>query len=118
MTFTVNLINDHLGQPNPRVVGNEYVVDAAIQFTVYHTADRVTAAQLGLTSISAVVITGVSAGLDPIIVIDVSDDTSGTYDGESFKVMMYDGSVADEVEISNAANIDDTTLRVRVWGNI
>lgn len=118
MTFSVNLIADHKGFTNPKVVGDEYCVDAALQFTVYHTADRVTAASLGLSSISAVVITGLSAGLDPIIVIDVSDDTSGSYDGQSFKVMMYDGSVADEVEISNAANINDTTVRVRVWGQI
>ena len=118
MTFTVNILADHKGVAKPSVSGDEYVVDAAIQFTVYHTADRVTAAQLGLSTISAVVMTGVSAGLDPIFVIDVSDDANGDYDGESFKVMMYDGSVADEVEISNGANINDTTVRVRVWGLI
>jgi len=118
MTFTVNLIADHLGSDKPSVMGNEYCVDAALLFTVYHTADRVTAASLGLSTISAVVITGVSLGTGIDAVIDVSDDASGTYDGESFKVLMYDSTVADEVEISNAANINDTTIRVRVWGNL
>ena len=117
MTFTTKLLEDHKGFTGPKAVGDEYCVDAAIQFTVYHRADRVTAEALGLSTISAVMITGLSAGLDPIIVVDVSDDADGSYDGQSFKVMMYDGSVADEVEISNAANIDDTTVRVRVYGN-
>ena len=99
-------------------MGDEYVVDAAALFTVYTRADRITAAQLGLSTISAVVITGVSLGTGIDAVIDVSDDASGTYDGESFKVLMYDSSVADEVEINDAANINDTTVRVRVWGQI
>tara|TARA_R100000781_G_C4073418_1_gene125281 strand:+ start:96 stop:452 length:357 start_codon:yes stop_codon:yes gene_type:complete len=118
MTFTVQIKEDHRGVSRPRVVGDEYVVDAALLFTVYHTADRVTAESLGLSTISAAVITGVSLGTGIDAVIDVSDDASGDYDGESLKIIMYDSTVADEVEISNAANINDTTIRLRVWGLI
>jgi hypothetical protein len=117
VTFTIKLLEDHKGFTGPKAVGDEYCVDAAALFTVYTHADRVTAEQLGLSSISAVMITGVSLGTGIDAVIDVSDNADGSYDGQSFKVIMYDSSVADEVEINNAANINDTTVRFRVYGN-
>jgi hypothetical protein len=118
LTFTVKLLENHKGMTSPKVTGDEYCVDAAALFTVYTRADRITATQLGLSTITAVVITGVSTGTGIDAVIDVSDDANGSYDGQSFKVLMYDSTVADEVELSDAANINDTTIRLRVWGQI
>ena len=52
MTITVGLLADHKGMSTPRVTGDEYVVDAHVKISVYHTADVVTAAQLGLNTIT------------------------------------------------------------------
>ena len=61
MTHTVTLISDHLGSDKPRVVGNEYVVDASIDITSYTAnGETITASSLGLSEISCVVVSGIS----------------------------------------------------------
>jgi len=114
MANTVTLLNDHLGQNNPRVVGHEYCVDADVDITSYTAGGEVvTAATLGLSSISAVVITGmssaaVSAGYAALPFFP-EVDTSGAYASSStFQLVVTSASGTDPVG----------DIRVRVWGTI
>jgi len=118
MAFTVTLLEDHLGQNQPTVVGHEYCVDAAIVYTAYAAADRVTALSLGLSNITAIAITGNSQ--PAIYTADVvCADTTGLYATTStFKVFLMNNADADEVEEGDGALVANTTIRVRVWGNL
>ena len=62
-TLTVTVIPDNKGTTAPRVMGNEYCVDFYVNISNYKTADyaEVLASQIGLASITAVFLTGVSA---------------------------------------------------------
>ena len=90
MTLEIGLLADHKGFTKPKVVGDEYVVDAHVKISVYHTADVVNASDVGLSSITAAVITGQSGP-------DIEGDCQ---------------------ELANGTNIDDLTVRLRVWGQI
>ena len=119
MTIEVGLLADHKGVTAPKVVGDEYVVDAHVKISVYNTADVVTAAQLGLSTITAAVITGQSGP-------DIEGESglfihtglgTGLYaSATSLKLLLYDND-GDCQELSNS-NIDDLTVRLRVWGNL
>ena len=61
MAHTVTLIADHKGYTKPKVVGDEYVVDAFVDITSYTAnGEEILASSLGLSSISCVCVTGVS----------------------------------------------------------
>jgi hypothetical protein len=117
VTFTVTLLEDHLGNSRPSVMGHEYCVDAAIIITVYHTADVVTAAQLGLADITAVAITGNSQPALYTADIDCTDTTGAYASTSTVKVSLLSNDDADDAEVPNAEDITDTTIRIRVWGN-
>lgn len=120
MTLTVGLLPDHKGITVPKAVGDEYVVDAHVKISVYHTADVVTAAALGLKTITAAIITGQSKP-------DIEGETgvfigaglgTGVYESNtSMKLVLYNND-GDCQELVNAANIDDLTIRLRVWGRL
>ena len=118
MTFTVTLLGDHKGMTTPKVVGDEYVVDAALVFTVYHTADVLTASLLGLSSITSAVITGNSQGALYDAVLAATDSTGLYASGTTLKVLLLDNADANDAEVANTTNITDTTVRVRVWGSL
>ena len=115
MAVTVTLINDHLGQSSPTVMGHEYCVDALCNVTSYTTGgEAVTAANLGLSSITAATITGLEKGLGNtgyVVALEVS--ATGDYaSSSSFQI------VATDLDGTNAeAGSDDLgMIRVRVWG--
>jgi hypothetical protein len=120
MTLTIGLLANHKGNTSPRVSGDEYFVDADVKMSVYHTADVVNASDLGLSRITAVIITGQSKP-------DIEGETGlfigcglGTGDYESsssFKIVAHNND-GDCQELANATNIDDLTIRLRVWGLI
>jgi len=116
VAFTVTLLEDHLGNTRPSVMGHEYCVDAAVIITAYAAADRITAAQLGLADITAISITGHSQ--PALFTADiVCTDTTGAYASTStFKIMLLMNSAIDDAEQADGA-ITATTIRVRVWGN-
>ena len=61
MTHTVTLLEDHAGQTAPRVMGHEYVVDAVLDITSYTAnGETIEASSLGLSSVSCVVVSGIS----------------------------------------------------------
>ena len=117
MTLTVSILSDHKGFSRPSVSADEYCVDALISITVYHTADVITASQLGLSKITTVALTGNSQA--PLYDAVVVCDANGKYASDSsFKLILLDNSNADDAEVTNATNITDTTLRVKVWGHL
>ena len=121
MTHTVTLISDHLGSTRPRVMGNEYVVDASIDITSYTAnGETITASSLGLSEISCVVVSGISvdtiSGGYAVSMIS-AEVASGAADGGKYQT----GANRNEFQIhapaaSNTDNIGE--IRVRVWGLI
>ena len=121
MAHSVTLLADHKGNTRPKVVGDEYVVDAYIDITSYTAnGETITAASLGLSEVSCVVVSGIS--VDTIsggyaVSMIAPEVASGAADGGKYKT----GSSATEFQIvapaaSNTDNIGE--IRVRVWGNI
>jgi len=120
MTIQINVLNDHLGQSNPTVVGHEYRVDCHVKIQVYHLADVINASDLGLNTISAVAITGLSQADiegETGVYIDVGLGTGLYESNSSFKIICYNND-GDCQELADATNIDDITVRLRVWGLI
>lgn len=113
MAHTVTLLADHKGYTKPRVNGDEYMVDASILVTTYTTGGEViTATSLGLSSLSAVVITGNSL---PATFSAVAECTAtGAYEG-GFHLLMV---AMDGTNAEATGNITDTTIRVRAFGNL
>jgi len=112
MTHTVALIADHKGQTRPRVSGDEYFVDAAIDITAYvQNGITVTASSLGLSTITAVFVTGVEEETHSAQAIATAE--TGLYEStSSFKLLLNVGAS----EQTGTAN--EGTVRVRVYGNL
>ena len=120
MTIVIGLLANHKGKTTPRVVGDEYVVDADVKIQVYHLADVINASDLGLNTISAVAITGLSQADiegETGVYIDVGLGTGLYESNSSFKIICYNND-GDCQELADATNIDDVTLRLRVWGTV
>ena len=115
MAHTVTLLADHKGYTNPRVVGDEYVVDASLLVTTALAGGEVvTAASLGLSSISCVTITGNS--IPATHQVDVEISAAGAYESSSSFALLFTAN--DGTNAAANGNITDTTVRVRVWGNL
>tara|TARA_R100000315_G_C5183176_1_gene106380 strand:+ start:240 stop:587 length:348 start_codon:yes stop_codon:yes gene_type:complete len=113
---TVTILADHKGYARPRVSGDEYFVDATIDLDPHLAAGvEITASSLGLSTITAVHITGVEKfdTFLPQVLLNASD---GSYESSSsFKL------VATDLDGSNASasNADDIGMvRIRAYGNI
>lgn len=114
----VTILADHKGIARPRVSGDEYVVDAIIDTNPYAAAGIVVnASDLGLSTITAVSITGTEKGVGNTgFLLNVMLDTDGTYTtASSFTIK------ATDLDGTNAAavDIDDTGMvRIRAYGQI
>ena len=113
---TVTILPDHKGYARPRVSGDEYFVDATFNLEAHLAAGvEITASSLGLSTITAVHITGVEkfATFLPQILISATD---GSYESSSsFKV------VATDLDGSNASASDTDDIGfilIRVYGNL
>jgi citrate lyase synthetase len=116
MTHTVSLVANHKGVTKPRVIGDEYVVDANINITSYtEDGEVITASSLGLDTITAVVLTGAETGSGVALerfVVELS--ATGDYASSStFKLVGTTASSGAE-----SANSDLGMVRVRAYGNI
>ncbi len=117
MAVTVTLIPDHKGFTGPKVMGDEYYVDALCNVTAYETGGVVVnASALGLSSITQVLITGREESASNVIVDSVHAEVSATGDYESntsFKlhatIMSTGGATANAATTVNM-------VRVRVYG--
>tara|TARA_R100000734_G_C3240734_1_gene45477 strand:- start:111 stop:461 length:351 start_codon:yes stop_codon:yes gene_type:complete len=116
VTHTLSIVADHKGFTTPRVSGDEYFVDANINITSYtEDGEVITAAKLGLGSITAVMITGAETASGVALerfVVELS--TTGAYESAtSFKLVGTTASSGAE-----SANGDLGFVRVRVYGNL
>jgi hypothetical protein len=120
MTIQIGLLADHKGVTSPKVMGDEYLVDAHVKIQTYHLADVINASDLGLSTITAAMITGQSQADiegETGVYIDVGLGTGSYESSSSFKLICYNND-GDCQEIADGTNIDDITLRLRVWGHL
>ena len=113
MTNTVTMLANHKGITKPRVAGDEYVVDASIDVIYTVNGETITAASLGLSTITAATITGISSvSLDGgylALPYFIETNTSGGYESStSFQLVFKSGGNTDPIN----------GTRVRVWGQI
>jgi len=116
MAHTITLLADHKGQTRPKVSGDEYFVDANIEITSYtEDGEIITASSLGLSTITAAMITGAETASGVALerfVVELS--TAGAYESaSSFSLVGTTASSGAE-----SANSDLGFVRVRVYGNI
>ena len=117
----ITIIEDHKGSTAPRVSGDEYFVDCFVKMTVYHDADVINASDVGLSRITAAILTGQTTASNDGktgAFIEVSGLATGLYTStSSIKIFCYDND-GDCAEYSNAHNFDDVTFRLRIYGLI
>jgi hypothetical protein len=106
LAHTLTLLGDHKGIARPKVVGDEYVVDASIIVTAYTAGGEViSASSLGLSSITSV----------PATFSAVAECTAaGAYEG-GFHLFMV---AMDGTNAQASGDITDTTIRIRAYGNL
>lgn len=120
MVHTITLLPDHKGFTKPKVVGDEYCVDAVVDITSYTAnGEQITATELGLSSITAVVITGLSvdtiAGGYAVSAIG-AEVLSGAASGGNYAAV---SDAEFQIHVPAASNTDNVgEIRIRVWGNL
>ena len=121
----ITTIANHKGISTPRVMGDEYVVDAFVKMTVYHDADVINGSDVGLSTITAATITGTTAGVSDgsmavggYIQVPAANVATGLYtSNSSIKIVLFDNDGNCAV-LGNGTNMDDMTFRLRIWGQI
>lgn len=113
MTHATIILSRPQGPARPESVGARYVVDAAIAITSYTAnGELITASELGLSTVSSVVITGQS---DQLVVLAVGCTPGGAYaTSSSFAITAMEetaGTLADGWATPG-------TVRVQVTGLI
>ncbi len=121
MTHTVTLIADHKGYTKPKVVGDEYVVDAFVDITSYTAnGEEILASSLGLSSISCVCVTGLSvdtiSGGYAVSMIAPEILSGASNGGKYVNTASQDRFQIHAPAASNTDNIGE--IRIRVWGLI
>ena len=115
MTHTVTLLEDHLGQSKPTVVGHEYCVDVCVDITGLTTGGEViSAVDCGLSTVSCVTVTGAENGNHYKIVPEIAANTGAYESTSTFKLHYAD-------DLGSASTTSDTnvgSVRLRVWGNL
>ena len=112
MTHTTTILADHKGYTTPRVSGDEYFVDAVIDITTYTvTGEVVTAASLGLDTITSATITGHEVALNTFSLVCGS---AGAYTSTS-SLTIFGVVRATGVELTAT---DVGAVRIRVYGNL
>ena len=124
MANTVTLLEDHKGMTTPRVHGDEYYVDCALNITTYSgsTDDEgeiVTAASLGLSRINAVLVTGQETkSYVPMVEIAAADGDYASRTQLVIKLLTHDASdSSNDVLVEAAHTLTDLGMvRLRVYG--
>lgn len=116
MGHTTTVIQNHKGLTGSKVAGEEYLVDANINIESYtEDGEIITAAELGLSSLHAVLITGQETASNLALqrfVVELS--ATGNYESNaSFALVGMVASTGAE-----SANTDLGMVRVRVYGNL
>jgi len=118
LAHTVTLVANHKGFTRPRVLGDEYVVDASIDINTYTTGGVViTAASLGLKTINCAFITRIPGGLVKYSFNLV--DGASTGDTLYLEVNIEDGTTGIEAQLADSnADLDGSPLTIRVHGQL
>lgn len=118
MAHTVTLVANHKGFTRPRVLGDEYVVDASIDIQTYTTGGVViTAASLGLKTINCAFITRIPGGIPQHNLILVSGASNG--DTIYLEINVEDGTTGKEAQLANTdASLDGSPITIRVHGQL
>lgn len=124
MANTVTLLEDHKGMTTPKVHGDEYYVDCAVNITNYSgtTDDEgeiVTAASLGLSRINAVLVTGQETkSYVPMVEIAADDGDYASRTQLVIKLLTHDASdSSNDVLVEAAHTLGDLGMvRLRVYG--
>ena len=115
LAYTVTNLADHKGMTAPKVVGDEYVVDALVDITSGVAAGAVIpASAFGLSAITAVSITGYdnANAVQP----QVECSATGAYESGTSVAFMATSLDGTNATLANDANFG--SIRVRVWGNL
>lgn len=125
LEYTVRALPDHKGFSKPKAVGDEYMVDVALDITdsgaSAGTGMEIDAEKLGLKTVHAVIITGYEGRAFSANVLigagGANPDVAGNYESAtSFKVVF---SALDGTNASVGNNADVTcALRLRVFGSL
>jgi len=120
MTATVTLIADHKGVTTPKVMGDQYVVDAFVDITSYTAnGEQFTASQFGLSFINAVCVTGISvdtiSGGYAISMIAPEIQSGATHGGKYASASSADFQI-NAPAASATDNIGE--IRLRIWGQL
>ena len=117
MAVTVTLIPDHKGFTGPKVMGDEYYVDALCNVTAYETGGVVVnASALGLSSITQVLITGREESASNVIVDSVHAEVSATGDYESNTSFKLHATIMSTGAATGSGATTVNMVRVRVYG--
>ena len=123
LEYTVRALPDHKGFTKPKAIGDEYMVDVALDITSHVAAGaEITASSVGLKTIHAVLITGYEGRAFSANVLigagGANPDVAGDYfTATSFKVTVtsLDGTnataAADDADVGCA-------LRLRIFGSL
>jgi len=115
LAFTVTLLEDHKGVSRPKVVGDEYVVDALVDVSsIVATGSIIPASEFGLSTITAAMITGHdnANGVQP----QVECSATGAYESTTSLALMFTALDGTNATLSNDAN--GGSVRMRVYGNL
>lgn len=118
LAYTVSLLPDHKGMTLPKVVGDEYVVDALIDVTsVVAAGSVIPASALGLTTVHCVTICGNDNPNNSTndIAVKVEISATGGYESSTSFALMFT-TMSTGTTLSNDAN--GGSVRVRVWGDL
>ena len=116
MAHTVTLLADHKGFTGPRVSGDEHFVDATIDISLYVAGGvTVTAASLGLSTVTGVLMTGV-ANVSFYAVPTIAA-AGGYASGSSFLLSVINVLLATPIENTNLDH-SGQQFRLRVYGNL
>ncbi len=117
MAHTVTLLADHKGYTRPRVMGDEYMVDASIDITTYSAPEVVTAASLGLSRINRAMIVEIGGGQQrhSFNLVSNADNRNNLY----IEVNVEDNTSGKEAELAGSdGSLDGTPIIIRVYGLI
>ena len=113
---TVTLLADHKGNTRPKVVGDEYVVNALIDVTSHLAAGAViTSAELGLNTIHCATICG-SEGANAHVP-SILTTATGAYSSSTTIALMFTALDGTNATVANDGD-PACAVRVRVWGHI
>ncbi len=123
LEYTIRALPDHKGFTKPKAIGDEYMVDVALDITSHVAAGaEITATSLGLKTIHAVLITGYEGRAFSANVLigagGATPDVAGNYESAtSFKVVVTNLDGTNATAAANDADVG-CALRLRVFGSL